>query len=68
MNEVKKELIRDVTAIFTRLPPKKQERAIGIMQGMMIAAEEAGCGAGKRKEVESECRERNRTTVTTSTC
>ena len=50
MNEVKKELIRDVTAIFTRLPPKKQERAIGIMQGMMIASDEAGCGAGKREE------------------
>ena len=40
MNEVKKELIRDVTAIFTRLPPKKQERAIGIMQGMMIIEQE----------------------------
>ena len=50
MNEAKKELIRDVTAIFAGLPPQKQERAIGIMQGMMIASDEAGCGAGKRKE------------------
>lgn len=50
MNEAKKELIRDVTAIFVSLPPQKQERAIGVMQGMMMAVEEAGCGAGKREE------------------
>lgn len=50
MNEAKKELIRDVAAIFVSLPPRKQERAIGIMQGMMIASEEAECGAEKREE------------------
>ena len=40
MNEAKKELIRDVTTIFVSPPPKKQERAIGIMQGMMMAEQE----------------------------
>lgn len=40
MNDVKKDLIRDVTTIFAGLTPQKQERAIGIMQGMMMAEQE----------------------------
>lgn len=40
MNEEKKKLIKDVTELFDKLPEKKQERAIGIMQGMLLATEE----------------------------
>lgn len=39
MTQKKKDLIRDVSKLFDILPENKQERAIGIMQGMALALE-----------------------------
>lgn len=33
--------MKDVAEILDKLPEKKQERAIGIMQGMLLATEES---------------------------
>lgn len=40
VNESKKNLIRDVTAIFNKLPDNKKERAVGIMQGILLVSDE----------------------------
>ena len=40
MSEEKKKLIKDVAELLDKLPENKQERAIGIMQGMILANEE----------------------------
>ena len=42
MSEEKKKLIQDVAALLDKLPENKQERAIGIMQGMILVSEEFG--------------------------
>ena len=39
LTQKKKDLIRDVSKLFDILPENKQERAIGIMQGMALALE-----------------------------
>lgn len=40
MSEEKKELIRDVSKRIEKLSPKKQERVLGIMQGILLVHEE----------------------------
>ena len=40
MSEEKKELIRDVTKRIENLSPNKQERVLGIMQGILLVHEE----------------------------
>lgn len=40
MTEKKKDLIRDVTELFNALPENKKERAVGIMQGMLLVTDE----------------------------
>lgn len=45
MTDKKKDLIRDVTKLFNALPENKKERAVGIMQGMLLTVEECKCEA-----------------------
>lgn len=52
MTEKKKDLIRDVTKLFNDLPDNKKERAIGIMQGMLMAADERECGGVHADQLE----------------
>lgn len=40
MNDSQKASYRDMAETFHKLPEQKQERAIGIMQGMLMMAEE----------------------------
>lgn len=40
MSEEKKELIKDVTKRIENLSPNKQERVLGIMQGILLVHEE----------------------------
>ena len=40
MSEEKKELIRDVSKRIEKLSPNKQERVLGIMQGILLVHEE----------------------------
>lgn len=40
MTQKKRNLIRDVAKLIDNMPENKQERAIGIMQGMALALEE----------------------------
>ena len=40
MTQKKKDLIRDVAKLIDNMPENKRERAIGIMQGMILASED----------------------------
>ena len=41
MSEEKKELIKEVTKRINNLPENKQERVLGIMQGILLVHEES---------------------------
>ena len=41
MNNAQKETFREMTEVYNKLPVQKQERAIGIIQGLLMASEES---------------------------